>query len=99
MVYPGYEEVFRDRYCGASLLFCRRYLDPARARRLGRRRMFTLLRRRAWGKFDEARAERLWRVIDNAPELNLSYDDLQLMVNQDLDLLEAEEHSQQTLKE
>lgn len=99
MVYPGYETVFRNRYCGASMLFCRRYLDPARVRRLGRRRLSVLLRKRALGKFDEARAERLWRVIENAPELNLSYDDLQMLVNQDLDLLAAEERSQQTLRE
>ena len=99
MVYPGYETVFRDRYCGASLLFCRRYLDPAKARRLGRRRLSVLMRKRALGKFDEARAERLWQVIENAPELNLCYDDLQLLVNQDLDLLEAEERSQQALRE
>ena len=99
MVYPGYEEVFRDRYCGASLLFCRRYLDPAQARRLGRKRLSTLLRKRAWGKFDDTRADRLWQVIENAPELAVSYDDLQLLVNQDLDLLEAEERSQQALRE
>jgi transposase len=99
MVYPGFESVFRDRYCGTSLLFCRRYLDPAKAQRLGRRRLSVLLRKRALGKFDEARAERLWQVIENAPELNLAYDDLQLLVNQDLDLLEAEERSQQALRE
>jgi transposase len=99
MVYPGYEAVFRDRYCGASLLFCRRYLDPAKARRLGRRRLSVLLRKRAYGKFDEAKTERLWQVIENAPELNLCYDDLQLLLNQDLDLLEAEERSQQALRE
>jgi transposase len=99
MIYPGYEEVFRDRYCGASLLFCRRYLDPAKARHLGRKRLGVLLRKRAWGKFDEVRAERLWHVIENAPELSLSYDDHQFLVNQDLDLLEAEERSQQALRE
>jgi hypothetical protein len=99
MVYPGYETVFRDRYCGASLLFCRRYLDPAKARRLGRRRLSVLLRKRALGKFDESRAERLWQVIENAPELSLRYDDLQLLLNQDLDLLEAEARSQQALRE
>src|SRR5262245_46309449 len=99
MVYPGYEGVFRDRYCGASLLFCRRYLDPVKVRRLGRRRLSVLLRKRALGKFDEARAERLWQVIDNAPELNLCYDDLQLLVNQDLDLLDAEARRQQALRE
>jgi len=99
MVYPGYETVFRDRYCGTSLLFCRRYLDPAKARRVGRRRLSVLMRKRALGKFDESRAERLWQVIENAPELNLCYDDLQLLLNQDLDLLEAEEKSQQALRE
>jgi len=99
MVYPGYETVFRDRYCGASLLFCRRYLDPAKARRLGRRRLSVVMRKRACGKFDQARAEHLWQVIENAPELNLCYDDLQLLLNQDLDLLEAEERSQQALRE
>ena len=99
MVYPGYENVFRDRYCGASLLFCRRYLDPVKARRLGRRRLGVLLRKRAMGKFDDARVERLGQVIDNAPELDVCYEDLQLLVTQDLDLLEAEERSQRTLRE
>jgi len=99
MVYPGYEEVFRDRYCGASLLFCRRYLDPMKARRLGRRRLATLIRKRAMGKFDAVRAERLWAVIANAPELAIAYDDLQRSVNLDLDLLEAEERAQQELRE
>jgi transposase len=99
MVYPGYESVFRDRYCGSSLLFCRRYLDPGKARRLGCRRLSVMLRKRALGKFDPSRAARLWQVIENAPDLNLSYDDLQLLVNQDLDLLEAEEKSQRALRE
>lgn len=99
MVYPGYDAVFRDRYCGASLLFCRRYLDPAKARRLGRTRLATLMRKRALGKFDEERATRLWAVIENAPELAIAYDDLQRSVNLDLDLLEAEERAQQQLRE
>lgn len=99
MVYPGYEEVFRNRYCGASLLFCRRYLDPVRARRLGRKRLEQLLCRRAWGKFDARRGARLWEVIENAPELSIDYEDLQFVVNQDLDLLEAEERSKTALKE
>ena len=99
MVYPGYEEVFRNRYCGASLLFCRRYLDPSRARRLGRKRLEQLLCHRACGKFDAARGARLWEVIENAPELDLDYEDLQFLVNQDLDLLEAEERSKTALKE
>jgi transposase len=99
MVYPGFEKVFRDRYCGAALLFVRRYLDPAKARRLGRGRLEMLLRKRAWGKFDAKRADRLWRVIQGAPELDIAYEDLQLIVNQDLDLLEAEEKSQRAIRE
>ena len=99
MVYPGFDGVFRDRYCGAALLFCRRYLDPAKARQLGRKRLAALLKKRAWGKFDEVRGERLWVVIGNAPELDVSYGDLQFLVNQDLDLLEAEERSQQAIRE
>lgn len=99
LVYPGYDEVFRDRYCGASLLFCRRYLDPAKARRLGCARLAVLLRKRALGKFDAARAARLWAVIENAPELAIAYEDLQRSVNLDLDLLEAEERAQQALRE
>lgn len=99
MVHPGFERVFRDRYCGAALLFVRRYLDPSKARRLGRHRLGVLLRKRAWGKFDEAREERLWQVIENAPELTIDYADLQFLVNQDLDLLEAEERSQEALRE
>lgn len=99
MVYPGYEDVFRDRYCGASLLFCRRYLDPAKARRLGRVRLGALLRKRAMGKFDAVRASRLWAVIENAPDLSIAYEDLQRSVNLDLDLLEAEERGQQELRE
>jgi len=99
MVYPGYDEVFRNRYCGASLLFCRRYLDPAKARRLGRGRLGTLLRKRALGKFDADRLARLWAVVENAPELAIAYEDLQRSVNLDLDLLEAEEHAQEQLRE
>jgi transposase len=99
MVYPGFEKVFRNRYCGAALLFYRRYLDPAKARRLGRRRLGALLRKRAWGKFDAAREQQLWEVIENAPDLALDYTDMQFLVNQDLDLLEAEERSQQAIRE
>ena len=99
MVYPGYEDVFRNRYCGASLLFCRRYLDPAKVRRLGPARLATLMRKRAMGKFDAERAGRMWRVILNAPDLSLAYEDLQRVVNLDLDLLAAEERAQQELRE
>lgn len=99
MVYPGFEGVFRNRYCGSALLFIRRYLEPARARRLGCQRLGALLRKRAYGKFDSVREARLWEVIQNAPELNVDYGDLQFLVNQDLDQLEAAERSQQVIRE
>jgi transposase len=97
-VYPGYEGVFRDRYCAASLLFIRRYLNPLRARRVGRRRIGVLLRERSCNRFNDDQASRLWDVIENAPDLLLSYEDLQFQVSQELDLLEAEERSQQALR-
>lgn len=99
LVYPGYDEVFRNHYCGASLLFCRRYLHPTKARHLGRKRLGQVLRRRAHGKFKEDREEKLWKVIENAPELAIDYDDFQFLVNEDLNLLEAEERSKQALKD
>ena len=58
-----------------------------------------MLQQRACGKFYAERQDRLWQVIENAPELSISYDDLQFLVNQDLDLLEAEERSQRALRE
>lgn len=99
VVYPGFESVFTNRYCGAARLFYGRYLDPARAQRLGRHRLGTLLRKRALGKFSDAKADRLWAVVQNAPVLDISYEDLQFIVNQDLTLLEAEERSRQALHE
>lgn len=99
MVYPGFEKVFRDRYCGAALLFVRRYLDPAQARRLGRGRLEMLLCKKARGKFDAKRADRLWQVIQNAPVIDIDYEDLQFVVNEDLKLLEAEQKSQQAIRE
>lgn len=98
-VYPGFEQVFRNRYCGAARLFMRRYLNPFRARRLGCRRLGALLRKRAWGKFSKDKESQLWSVIENAPELAIDYDDFQFLVNQDLDLLEAEERSQETIRD
>jgi transposase len=58
-----------------------------------------LLCKRAWGKFDAQRADRLWQVIKNAPELDIDYQDLQFSVNEELNLLEAEEKSQQAIRE
>lgn len=97
MVYPGYGQVFRQRYCTSSLLFIRRYLNPARARRLGVRRLSRVLYSASWGKLRSGQLQRLWQVVDNAPDLAIDYDALQFAVTIDLDLLEAEQRAQATI--
>ena len=99
MVYPGYESVFRNRYCSASLTFIAGYLDPSRARRLGAKRLARLLDREGRGKVTTAQIERLWKVIDNAPELEVDYDELQFAVRQDLELLAAEQRVRDELRQ
>ncbi len=99
LVLPGIGKVWRNRYCASARLFYRRYLDPARARRLGRKRLGEVLRRRAWGKFSEQALAKLWAVIENAPELRYRYDDLMLEVQCELDGLEAIEQRRQVLLE
>jgi transposase len=99
MVLPGIGTVWKNRYCGSARLFYRRYLDPARARRLGRKRLGEVLRRRAWGKFSEKKLAQLWAVVENAPELRYRYDDLVLEVQCELDGLESIEKRRQALME
>lgn len=99
MVLPGIGTVWRNRYCGSAKLFYRRYLDPARARRVGRKRLEAMLRRRAWGKFSSQTMEKLWAVIENAPALRLRRDDLLLEIQCELDGLEATEKRQRALNE
>jgi hypothetical protein len=99
MILPGVGTVWKNVYCNSARLFYRRYLNPARARRLGRRRLAQILRRRAWGKFSEKAEQKLWDVINNAPELSYRYDDLLLEVQCELDMLEAIERQQQQLRE
>jgi len=99
MVLPGVGEVWKNRYCASARLFYRRYLDPAKARRLGRKRLGEMLRRRAWGKFSEDALGRLWGVIENAPELRYRYDDLTFEVQCELDGIEAIEHRHEALME
>jgi len=99
MVLPGSGKVWTNRYCGSARLFYRRYLDPARARRVGHKRLEAMLRRRAWGKFKPQTMERLWAVIENAPALRFRRDDLLLEVQCELDGLEATEKRKQMLNE
>jgi transposase len=99
MVLPGIGKVWKNRYCGSARLFYGRYLDPRRARRLGRKRLAEILRRRAWGKFNESMEERLWSVIENAPALSYNYEDLQLEMCCELDGLAALERRQRELQE
>lgn len=99
MVYPGYGQVFRQRYGVTSLLFIRRYLNPAKVRRLGARRLGRLLMTASWGKLRQGQLQRLWQLIENAPELAIDYDELQFAVTVDLDLLEVEERAQATIRQ
>lgn len=99
MVYPGYGQVFRQRYGATSLLFMRRYLNPAKVRRLGARRLSRLLMTASWGKLRHGQLQRLWEVIENAPDLTIDYEVLQFAVAIDLDLLEAEERAQSTIRQ
>lgn len=99
MVYPGYESVFRNRYCIASLRFIAGYLDPARARRLGRARLYRLLNLDSRGHFSTTAMDRLWKVVENAPALEIDYADLQFSVRQELELLASEERVRHALRE
>jgi transposase len=99
MVLPGIGGVWKNRYCQSARLFYRRYLDPARAKRLGRSRLAAMLRRRAWGKFSAKAEEALWQVIQNAPELRYRRDDLTLEIQTELDLIEAVERKNVLLRE
>jgi transposase len=97
LVLPGVGKVWKDRCCQGARLFYRRYLDPGKARRLGRKRLGEVLRRRSWGKFSEKKLARLWSVIENAPELRYRYDDLMLEVQCELDGLEEIERRREML--
>jgi len=99
MILPGIGKVWKNHYCQSARLFYRRYLDPVKARRLGRKRLGEVLRRRAWGKFSAAKEAELWAVIDNAPELDFLREDLQLEVACLLDSLEMLERQQAQLAE
>lgn len=88
-VVPGIGQVLPVRYSKSARVFLRRYLAPAKARRLGKKRLGQVLRKAAWGKLNEDKLERLWDCIQNAPELGLVPEDLLLEVRLQLDELEA----------
>jgi transposase len=99
MVVPGIDGVMPVRYSKSARLFMRRYLAPAKARRLGKRRLVELMTRSAWGKFSDRKAEELWRCIENAPEMGWQVEDLLLEVNVQLDELERLEGFTEQLDE
>lgn len=88
MAVPGIDHVMPVRYSKSSRLFLRRYLDPGKARRLGKKRLAAILSKAAWGKFTEKKADALWECVENAPELGWQADDLLLEVGVQLDELE-----------
>jgi transposase len=89
IVVPGLDRVMPVRYSKSARVFLRRYLAPAKARRLGKKRLGQVLRRAAWGKLRDEKLDRLWQCIENAPRLGLGADDLLLEVGVQLDELEA----------
>jgi transposase len=99
MVVPGIDRVMPVRYSKSARLFLRRYLAPAKARRVGKKRLGQILARAAWGKFKAAKLEQLWQCVQNAPQLGLQADDLLLEVGVQLDELEALERQVARLDE
>ncbi len=99
IVVPGIDEVMPVRYSKSARLFMRRYLAPAKARRLGKRRLIELMTKSAWGKFSDRKAEELWKCVENAPELGWQVEDLSLEVNLQLDELERLEELSERLDE
>jgi len=96
-VVPGIGTVLPVRYSKSARVFLRRYLAPAKARRLGKKRLGQVLRKAAWGKLSEDKLERLWACVQNAPELGLLADDLLLEVQLQLDELESLEKNVEQL--
>jgi transposase len=88
LVVPGIGTVMPLRYSKSARVFLRRYLSPDRARRLGRRRLTTVLSHAAWGKFSDEKAEQLWQCIENAPHLGWSCEDVLLEADVQVDTLE-----------
>jgi transposase len=99
MILPGIGGIWKNHYCRSARLFYRRYLDPAKAKRLGKKRLGAVIRKRAWGKFSEEKEAALWSVIGNAPALCVLREDLQLEIQCLLDGLEMLEQQQERLAE
>lgn len=99
MILPGIGGIWKNRYCRSARLFYRRYLDPAKAKGLGKKRLGAVIRKRAWGKFSAEKEAELWSVIQNAPELRIVREDLQLEIQCLLDGLEVLEQQQERLAE
>jgi transposase len=89
LVVPGIGAVMPLRYSRSARVFLRRYLSPARARRLGQRRLTAVLSNAAWGKFSDTKAEALWECVENAPDMGWSCEDVLLEANVQVDTLEA----------
>ncbi len=89
LVVPGIGAVMPLRYSKSARVFLRRYLSPPRAKRLGRRRLSTVLSRAAWGKFSDQRAEQLWQCVENAPDFGWSCEDVLLEADVQVEMLEA----------
>lgn len=94
------EGLGEDKFLTAYRAFLRKYVDPRRIVRLGRKRLHGFLDRRHRGDFDPERTERIFAAAVSGAELleaqepgTLPFDveQVQLEVSMELDLLEAEE--------
>jgi transposase len=96
VVMPGLGQVMPLRYSKSARVFLRRYLAPERARRLGKKRLGMVMKKAAWGKFNDQKLDRLWECVQNAPSLGLQPDDLLLETGLQLDEIETlEKHTAQ----
>lgn len=91
----------QDKFLGAYRAFLRKYVDPRRVLRLGRKRLHAFLDRRYRGRFDSERTEKIFEAARSGARLLeaqetgdgpfFGAEQIQLEVAMELDLLEAEE--------
>lgn len=94
------EGLGEDKFLAAYRAFLRKYVDPRRVVRLGKKRLHGFLDRRHRREFDPERTERIFAAAVSGAELveaqangKVPFDpeQVQLEVSMELDLLEAEE--------
>lgn len=95
------EGLGEDKFLNAYRAFLRKYVDPRKILRLGKKRLHGFLDRRHRGSFDPARTEKIFRAARSGAQLlelqqeagrsSFEPEQIQLEICMELDLLEAEE--------